>query len=95
MGEAIEHVAEASDGRWVLSRDGAEAVTTYSRLSPTKIIVDGTEVPTALRGTGAGKALFDHVVAQARADGFKIVPLCPFFMGQSRKHPDTADVFEM
>jgi predicted GNAT family acetyltransferase len=82
-------------GRYVLTRDGSEAVTTLSVLSPQVVIADHTEVAEALRGTGAGAALVAHMVADARANGFRIVPLCPFMNAERRKHPDWADAFQV
>ncbi len=80
-------------GRYTLSQDGAEAELTYSIVSPRSIIADHTGVPDALRGTGAGKALVERLVADARAEGVKIIALCPFVKSQAAKHPDWADVF--
>lgn len=95
MSDAIRREEEGSKGRYVLSRDGGEAVMTYSRLSPTRIIVDHTEVPDALRGSGAAFALVEHLVADARARGFTVVPLCPYVAAQARRHQDEwADVFQ-
>jgi hypothetical protein len=65
---------------------------TYSRVSPKLIIVDHTDVPDSLRGKGVGAALARRVVEDARAHGFKIVPLCPFFRSQWERHPEWADV---
>ena len=81
-------------GRYVLTQDGAEAELTYSILSPTKIIADHTGVPDTMRGTGAGKALVERLVADARADGVKIIALCPFVKAQAARHPEWQDVFE-
>ncbi|HMQ28612.1 MAG TPA: FAD-dependent oxidoreductase, partial [Acidimicrobiales bacterium] len=50
-----------------------EAELTYSIASPTLIIADHTGVPDSLRGTGAGRALVERLVADARAEGFKVV----------------------
>ena len=83
-----------SRGRYVLRRDGAEAELTYSVASPTLIIADHTGVPEAMRGTGAGRALVERLVADARAEGVKIVPLCPYVNAMRRRHPDWADVFQ-
>jgi len=80
-------------GRYSVVIDGAEAELTYSILSPRTIIADHTYVPDALRGTGAGLLLVERLVADARAEGVKIVPLCPFVKAQAAKHPDWGDVF--
>lgn len=42
------------------------------------VIADSTWVDDAHRGQGLGEALLDSLVADARAEGFRIVPLCPF-----------------
>lgn len=46
-----------------------------------------------MRGTGAGPRLADSLVADARAEGFRIVALCPFVRAKARKHPQWADAF--
>jgi hypothetical protein len=83
-----------SKGRYVGRVAGVadEGEMTYSRVSPKLIIVDHTGVPDSLRGKGVGAALARRVVADARAHGFKIVPLCPFFRSQWERHPEWADV---
>mgnify|MGYP006273861971 FL=1 len=45
-----------------------------------------------MRGTGAGAALVERAVADARAEGVKITPLCPFAAAQFRRHPEWQDV---
>ena len=89
----IERIVEGSKGRYVLRQDGEEADLTYSILSPSTIIADHTGVPDNLRGQGLGLLLAERLVADARAEGVKIVPLCPFVNAERRKHPDWADVF--
>jgi hypothetical protein len=83
----------ASKGRFVIRRGGEEAELTYSVTTPTLIIADHTGVPDSLRGTGAGLALLEAMVAAARAEGFKVVPLCPFVNATRKKHAEWADVF--
>ena len=82
-----------SRGRYVIREDGLEAELTYSIASPTLIIADHTGVPDAWRGKGAGRALVRRLVEDARAEGVKIVPLCPYVNAERRRHPDWADVF--
>jgi uncharacterized protein len=83
-----------SKGRYVIVRDGDEAELTYSILSPEVVIADHTAVPDSFRGTGAGRALVERLVADAKAEGFRIVPLCPFVNGLRARHPDWADAFQ-
>jgi predicted GNAT family acetyltransferase len=83
----------ATKGRFVIRRDGEEAELTYSVTTPTLVIADHTEVPDSFRGTGAGLALVEALVAAARAEGFKVVPLCPFVNATRKKHPEWAGVF--
>jgi uncharacterized protein len=80
-------------GRYVIRKDGEEAELTYSITTPTLIIADHTGVPDSFRGTGAGLAMVERLVADARAEGVKIVPLCPFVNATRKKHPEWADVF--
>jgi predicted GNAT family acetyltransferase len=89
----ITRQVEGSKGRYVLREDGAEAELTYSILSPSHIIADHTGVPDAMRGTGAGNRLVERLVADARTEGVKITPLCPFVRAQAARHPEWADVF--
>lgn len=92
-----EIIREESDnrGRYVLTIDGAQTELTFTITSPKLRIADHTGVPDALRGTGAGLRLIQRLVADARAEGWKIIPLCPFVNAQRRKHPDWADAFSV
>ncbi len=90
----ISRSEEGSKGRYLARVDGHQGTgeLTYSRMSEDKIIADHTGVDDSLRGTGVGKALVERLIADARSDGFTIVPLCPFVAAQFRKHPEWADV---
>ena len=91
----IRREEDGSKGRFVLLRAGVEAELTYSIMSPQTRIADHTGVPEALRGTGAGVELVERLVADARAEGWKIVPLCPFVNRQRARHPEWADAFNV
>jgi predicted GNAT family acetyltransferase len=88
----IKSSETGSKGRYVVSLDGYEGEMTYSRRSPTLIILDHTGVADELRGRGVGQALAEHVVEEARKGGWKVIPLCPFFKAQVARHPEWADV---
>lgn len=79
-------------GRYIAKLDGAEAEMTFSRTSPKLIIIDHTGVPDSLRGKGVGQALALHAVKAARAGGWKIIPLCPFFKAQAQRHREWREV---
>jgi predicted GNAT family acetyltransferase len=83
----------ATKGRFVIRKGGEEAELTYSITTPTLVIADHTGVPDSFRGTGAGLAPVQALVAAAREDGFKVVPLCPYVNATRKKHPEWADVF--
>lgn len=92
----ITHEDNGSKGRYDAHVDGKDGTgeLTYSRLSSTKVIADHTRVDDALRGLGVGVALVERLIADARAQGFTIVPLCPFVNGQYQRHPEWSDVME-
>ena len=85
--------ADGSKGRYVVRQGAEEAELTFSVTSSTLVIADHTGVPDSFRGTGAGLALVTRLVADARAENFKIMPLCPFVNAMRKKHPEWADAF--
>ena len=89
----IQRETNGSKGRYVIRQNGEEAELTYSITSPVLVIADHTLVPDSFRGTGAGLALVTRLVEDARAEGFRIMPLCPFVNAQRKKHPEWADAF--
>ncbi len=55
-------------------------------------IADHTLVPPEIGGRGVAAALVDALVADARSEGFKIVPACSYVDAQFRRHPEWADL---
>jgi predicted GNAT family acetyltransferase len=55
-------------------------------------IADHTFVPPEGRGLGVAAALVDALIADAREQGFKIVPQCRYVAAAFRRHPECADV---
>lgn len=91
----ITREVEGSKGRYVLREGGLEAELTYSILSPARIIADHTGVPDAWRGRGVADRLAARLASDARAEGVRIIPLCPYVNAWRRKHSDWADVFDV
>lgn len=93
----IEKQVDGAKGAYVgTAPDGARVgELTFSVASPTLVIADHTGVDDSMRGTGLARALVERLVADAKAEGFKIVPLCPFVNAQRQKHPEWAEVFQL
>ncbi len=93
--ETITREVTETKGRYVIRHADGESELSYSILSPQTVIADHTDVATGHEGTGVGVRLLEAMLADARAEGFKIVPLCPFVNAQRRKHPEWADLFDV
>lgn len=90
----IQREENDSKGRYFVTVEGHEAEMTYSRAGEKLIIIDHTGVPDALRGKGVGKALVQRGVEDARREGRKILPLCPYAKAQIDKNRDWQDVLQ-
>jgi len=88
----IELEENGNKGRYVHAAGGVEAEMTFVRIGEKQIIIDHTEVPSQFRGQGVGEALVARAVEDARKNGWKIRPLCPFAASRFRRHPEWADV---
>ena len=55
-------------------------------------IANHTYVPHEARGKGIAAALVDALIADAREQGFKIVPQCSYVEAAFRRHPEWSDV---
>ena len=84
-------------GRYVATLEGVagEAELAFTQRGAALISADHTFAPDSMRGTGAALALVQHMIADAREQGFKIVPVCPYVKAQYKKHPDWRDVMTM
>jgi predicted GNAT family acetyltransferase len=81
-------------GRYVARIPGhaAEAELTFTHSGPGLVSADHTVAPPSMKGTGAAAALVDHLVADARTTGFRIVPLCSYVRARYEKNPEWQDV---
>lgn len=90
-----KEVRDNRHGRYVAHIDGikAEGELTFTFRGPDRISADHTSVPDEMAGLGVAKALLDHMLDDARKNGFRIVPICPFVRKQYARHPEWADLF--
>lgn len=70
------------------------AKMTYSIATPNLVIIDHTEVDDEYKGQGMGRKLLDALVAKARKEGFKILPLCPYAKSEFVKDESIGDVLK-
>jgi uncharacterized protein len=84
----------ATHGRYVGTVAGhtGEAELTFVREPPDVYVADHTLTPVPLRGRGIATVLVERMVADARREGFRIRPTCPFVVTLFKHHPDWADV---
>lgn len=85
---------DATHGRYVgkVAGHAAEAELTFVREAPNVFAADHTLTPVSLRGRGIATVLVEHMVADARREGFRIRPVCPFVVTLFKRHPDWTDV---
>ena len=91
----ILHKLVGTKGMFYVEIDGnilAEMV--YTMPSPTKMIIEHTEVSDELRGKNVGYQLVKTAVDYARQHNIKIIPLCPFAKSVFDRKAELRDVLE-
>ncbi|KKE78747.1 N-acetyltransferase [Oceanobacillus caeni] len=68
------------------------AELTFNQSSGNNIVVDHTYVSDELRGQGIAGQLVEKVVAYARENNKKIIPLCPYVKRKLEETPEYHDV---
>lgn len=91
-----EHIIERTDtpagGRYEIDLgDGYEAEMTY-RWRDGVMVINHTGVPRPFEGRGIALKLVKRAIADARKEGFRINPVCPYVDVQFRRHPDWGDL---
>lgn len=83
----------ATRGRYVIHlAPGFEAEMTFSTGQDGTITIDHTGVPREYEGRGIAAKLVNKAIADAREQGFKIMPVCSYVVAQFRRHPEWADL---
>ncbi len=77
--------------RFELEEAGELAFANYRR-EDGKLVIPYVEAAPALRGTGAAGRLMEGVLASARAEGLRVVPLCSYAAAYIRRHPEHHDL---
>lgn len=90
----FEKVVSGAAGRYVARIAGTDGVAEiiFTIQGPALISAEHTHAPESMRGTGVAAALVEHMISDARANGFKIIPICPYVQAQYKRHPEWADI---
>ncbi|ANU06662.1 GNAT family N-acetyltransferase [Paraurantiacibacter namhicola] len=95
MADSIEITREdnGTSGAYYAPVEGSEkrAELTWAARGKARI-ADHTFTPPEARGKGIALELVKALVADAKEQGFTIVPQCPYVEAQFRKHPEWSDV---
>lgn len=92
-GIEITHEGNEARGEYRATVPGSSAVgrLTWKALGPARV-ADHTLVPPEIGGRGVAAALVDALIADAREQGFTVVPQCSYVEAQFRRHPEWAEL---
>jgi predicted GNAT family acetyltransferase len=88
----VQVIDNPDRSRYEAHIDGRLAGYAVYERAPGRITFVHTIVQPAFEGHGVGGALARASLDQARAAGDEVIPICPFYVGWLRKHPDYLDV---
>lgn len=90
----ISHLPHGGGGRYLASIAGEPAAgyLEWEDGGAHVRVATHTVVPGKLRGRGIAAALVEHLIADARAEGFRIVPQCSYVAASFARHPEWADL---
>ncbi|MFZ3566336.1 GNAT family N-acetyltransferase [Streptomyces sp. BH034] len=91
---AIEITDSPDTNRYEARVDGKHAgFAEYMRTKESGLVVfTHTEVDPEYNGQGVGSALARAALDAARADGLRVLAVCPFISGWMARHPDYQDL---
>lgn len=91
--ERITVERKGGRGTYLLAIAGSDpARLTFIETGSGRIAIDYSFVPPRFRGRGLALKLVKRAVEDARAQGFRITPLCGYVAAEFRRHPEWADV---
>jgi uncharacterized protein len=89
----ITETRDGETGRYTLAEPDGQSYLTY-RLDGTRMLIDYTFTPPALRGRGTAAVLVERAVADARARDWQVVPVCSYVKATIDRAPHLQDVLE-
>ena len=81
-------------GEFVIEQGDVRLAEMEVAVSNGNLTVYHTEVAEELKGKGIASKLLAKMVAYARENKLKVIPLCPYVLAQFKRHPDQyADIW--
>lgn len=87
----ISHDPQAQ--RFSAEVEGGTATCVY-RLQGSRMDIVHTEVPWAVEGRGFAGQMVQAALDHARAQGWRVRPLCSYVAAYMRRHPETLDLLD-
>lgn len=91
MSSALTIIHDAALGRFETTVEGLRCECDY-RLQDGVMVMTHTGVPPQLEGRGIAAQLVAAALAHARAEGWRVRPLCSYVAVYMRRHADTQDL---
>lgn len=86
---------EKNHGAFIVMEDGKKLGEMVISVKDDLLTVYHTEVSPEAEGKGLAKLLLAEMVAHAREQHLKVLPLCAFVHAQFKRHPDEyADIWQ-
>jgi predicted GNAT family acetyltransferase len=83
-----EVVHDESEHRYELRSDGTLLGLIDYRLEPGAVALVHTEIDPRFERQGLGTQLVTGALADLRARGLRVIPVCPFVADYLRRHPE-------
>lgn len=83
---------DVENTRFVIALEGATAVLDYERANERTLDFISTFVPVEHRNRKVGERLVMDALDYARAQGYRVIPSCPFVRTVVRRHPEYQDL---
>ena len=94
MGPEASVIVDNSElQRFELVEQGHLAYASYRR-APGELTIPYVEAAPALRGVGTAGRLMEGIVALARKERLKVIPICGYAVSWFQRHPDAAEVLK-
>lgn len=90
----ITHEGDAMRGEYTahIAESGETGELTWRAQGPGVRVATHTGVPQSMQGRGIAARLVEAMIADAREEGFRILPACSYVAAQFKRHPEWADL---